>query len=143
VAFKLFTCRQKCFKYLKNLNANKNSLKKEKEDAIEQIFLLSNLLGGILTGFSLYEMARAVYKSVSNVEMVFKMFEAELKSLESSTKEINIRESPIKESPIKANNIKENNIKENNIKEYRKILMNYGHYAVTIHRKDLAMKCYQ
>ena len=113
-------------------------MKKEKEDAIEQIFLLSNLLGGILTGFSLYEMARAVYKSVSNVEMVFKMFEAELKSLESSTKEINIRESPIKESPIKANNIK-----ENNIKEYRKILMNYGHYAVTIHRKDLAMKCYQ
>lgn len=74
--------------------------------------------------FNNYSLAREVYKSVSNAEMVFKMYEAELKTMEDNRK-------------------RDNDLKlENNREEERNLLMEYGTYAWSACRKDLALKCY-
>jgi len=56
--------------------------------------------------------------------MVFKMYEAELKTMEDNRK-------------------RDNDLKlENNREEERNLLMEYGTYAWSACRKDLALKCY-
>jgi hypothetical protein len=78
VCARLLEYRQKCYKFLLNLQKTPKFSHKEKEAAIEQIFALSNALSTILVGFNYYGYAREVYKSINNAEMVFKMYETEL-----------------------------------------------------------------
>lgn len=82
MAYKLFEYRNKFYLFLKNIASDPSATKKEKESCIENIFMLTNALGNILSGFHLYEEAREVFKSINNAEFVFKIFEAELKLTE-------------------------------------------------------------
>lgn len=87
--------------------------KKEKESSIESIFALTNCLGNILSSFTYYDDAREVFKSINNADLVFNIFETELKALES------------------------------NPQKCRSLLLEYGKYAGECERKELAMKCFQ
>ena len=75
--------------------------------------MLSNALGKILSGFQLYQEARQVFKSTNNADSVFKIFDAELKTL------------------------------QNDHQKTRALLLEYGKYAGQCHRDDLAMRCFQ
>ena len=66
------------------MNIKEKAIKKEKESAIESIFALSNCLGNILSSFEYYEDAREVFKSINNADLVFSIFETELKASESN-----------------------------------------------------------
>jgi hypothetical protein len=111
VAYKLFEYRNKFYDFLKNIIYEGS--KAEKESSIENIFTLTNSLGHLLPGFHLYEEAREVFKSTNNADMVFKIFETELK------------------------------VKENDAKASRLLLIQYGRYAGYCRRNELAMMCLQ
>jgi hypothetical protein len=86
VTFKLFSYRNRFYSYLQNLEKEKSPNREEREASIGLIIRLSRELGHQLLAIPSYALARGVFKCISSPELVFQVFETELKTLEPSRK---------------------------------------------------------
>lgn len=74
MAEKLYNYRDKSLKFIQNISKEDSSNKDLRKQAVSQIFRLSYPLASILASYTHYDIARAIYQSINNAEMTFKMF---------------------------------------------------------------------